>query len=192
MSWIKVIAYNDAGPSLKQAYDRVKGPDNYIDNVFLVHSLRPKTLIGHMSLYKNTIHNPNNTLPKWYLEAIGVYVSHLNGCNYCMAHHYEGFKRLYPGPEKASKYLFAVQENAIETFLEGKYLLGADYAKRLTLDLQSISESYINTLREGGFRDEEILELNQVVGYFNYGNRTALGLGVSTDGDILGSAPEDS
>ena len=105
MSWIKVISYDKAGTILRKAYDRVKGPNNYIDNVFLVHSLRPKTLLGHMHLYKNTIHNPKNSLPKWYLEAIGVFVSHLNGCHYCIAHHSEGFKRLYPDPAAVDQIL---------------------------------------------------------------------------------------
>lgn len=191
MSWIKVIKYADAGSALKKVYNRIKGPNNYIDNVFSIHSLRPRTLTAHMTLYKNTIHNPDNTLPKWYLEAIGVYVSHLNGCTYCVKHHSEGFKQLYPEPQKAELYLIAVKEDTIDTFFEGKFLLGLDYAWRLTLDLQSITEERIDLLRTGGFTDGEILELNQVVGYFNYGNRTARGLGVNTDGDILGPAPKE-
>jgi uncharacterized protein YciW len=56
--------------------------------------------------------------------------------------------------------------------------------------LKSITADYIHTLRQNGFNDGEILELNQVVGYFNYGNRTALGLGVNTIGDVLGVAPD--
>jgi uncharacterized peroxidase-related enzyme len=190
MSWIKIIEYKDAKPTLKKAYDRVKGPGDYIDNVFLVHSLRPRTLTGHMNLYKHTIHNPNNTLPKWYLEAIGVYVSHLNGCNYCEKHHGEGFKRLYPDQEKVNDYLLAVKNDTLDSFFEGKYLLGSHYAKLLTLNLKSITKDYINELRTVGFSDGEILELNQVVGYFNYGNRTVMGLGVNLDGDVLGVVPD--
>ncbi|MEL7222569.1 MAG: peroxidase-related enzyme [Bacteroidota bacterium] len=190
MSWIKTITYSNASAILKRVYDRVKGPGNYIDNVFLVHSLRPRTLKGHMSLYKNTIHNPNNSLPKWYLEAVGVYVSHLNGCDYCVAHHSEGFKRLYPDSEQALQFLKAVQEDRIADVFDGQYLLGMDYARRLTVELQSITQTYIESLKASGFSDGEILELNQVIGYFNYGNRTALGLGVSLNGDVLGVVPE--
>ena len=190
MSWIKTIAYDQASPRLKKAYDRVKGPENYIDNVFLVHSLRPNTLKAHWSLYKNTIHNPKNSLSKWYLEAIGVYVSHLNGCNYCIAHHSAGFLRLYPDSAEAKQYLEAVKGDATADFFEGKLSLGMDYARRLTIDMKSITEDYIQTLRDGGFSDGELLELNQVIGYFNYGNRTVLGLGVNTEGDLLYSGPD--
>lgn len=52
MSWIQTIDYFDADANLKQIYDRVKGPDNNVDNVLKIHSLRPHTLTGHMTLYK--------------------------------------------------------------------------------------------------------------------------------------------
>ena len=47
-------------------------------------------------------------------------------------------------------------------------------------------------LREAGFDDGEILELNQVSAYFAYANRTVLGLGITTAGDIIGLSPGDS
>ena len=34
--------------------------------------------------------------------------------------------------------------------------------------------------------DGEILEINQVCAYFNYSNRLLNGLGVTTEGDIVG------
>ena len=37
-----------------------------------------------------------------------------------------------------------------------------------------------------GIDDGQILEANQIIGYFNYANRCLNGLGVSTDGDIVG------
>ena len=40
--------------------------------------------------------------------------------------------------------------------------------------------------------DGEILEINQVCSYFAYANRTVLGLGVITKGDILGLSPNES
>jgi uncharacterized protein YciW len=50
----------------------------------------------------------------------------------------------------------------------------------------------IDDLRSAGFDDGEILELNQVTAYFAYANRTVLGLGIDTDGDIIGLSPGDS
>ena len=39
-------------------------------------------------------------------------------------------------------------------------------------------------LREAGWDDGEILEINQVCAYFAYANRTVLGLGCSTEGEM--------
>ena len=50
----------------------------------------------------------------------------------------------------------------------------------------------MESLRSVGFDDGEILEVNQLVSYFNYVNRTVVGLGVNTDGDILGLSPNES
>ncbi len=47
-------------------------------------------------------------------------------------------------------------------------------------------------MRAAGYDDGEILEINQVTAYFAYANRTVLGLGCSTDGDILGLSPNQS
>ena len=50
----------------------------------------------------------------------------------------------------------------------------------------------IKNLVEAGFTHGEVLEINQVSAYFNYANRTVLGLGINTEGDILGLSPNKS
>jgi len=192
MSWIKTIDYESAGSRLKKIYDRVKGPNNNVDNILLIHSLRPHSLVGHMTLYKNVLHNSNNTLPKWYLEAIGVYVSYLNKCDYCVEHHYAGFKRLYDNDAEAENFKQAVILDDLGGIFEDKYLAGCQYAKDLTLNHSDLKKDSIELLREKGFSDGEILEINQVASYFNYVNRTVVGLGVDTQGDIIGLSPNNS
>ena len=192
MSWIKTVSFENANHKLKRIYNKVKGPNNNIDNVLLIHSLRPHSLVGHMSLYKNVLHNSNNTLPKWYLEAIGVYVSFLNNCDYCVSHHFEGFKRLMNDDKKSEQFFKAVNNNSLETFFDEKYLLGIAYAQSLTLSLSSIQKSDIDDLKNSGFSEGEILEINQVTSYFNYANRTVVGLGVNTEGGVIGLSPNNS
>ena len=192
MSWIKIIGYKEAEGKLKKIYNRVKGPDDNVDNVLLVHSLRPHTLEGHMALYKNVLHNSGNSLPKSYLEAIGVYVSFLNKCDYCVQHHLSGYKRLVADQEIEMPLLESIRNNSIDTLFDGKYYSGLKYAEKITLQHDQITEDDIIELREVGFTDGEILEINQVASYFNYVNRMVVGLGVNTDGDILGLSPSSS
>jgi len=70
--------------------------------------------------------------------------------------------------------------------------MGLDYAKQLTLLPAAIENSIIKKMQDSGFSDGEILEVNQVTAYFNYANRTVLGLGVVTDGEALGLSPNNS
>lgn len=192
MSWIKEISYEEAEGRLKKIYDRVKGPNNNIDNVLSVHSLRPHTLLGHMTLYKNVLHNSNNTLPKWYLEVLGTYVSAINQCDYCVAHHSTGMRRLIADEPRSEAILESIRKDHFDNVLTSKEIAGLDYAKKLTLDLHNIQEADVSALRTAGLNDGEILEINQVISYFNYVNRTVLGLGVNTLGDIIGLSPNDS
>lgn len=192
MSWIKTIDYNQAEGKLKSLYKRVKGPDNNVDNVLKIHSLRPHTLEGHMVLYKAVLHHSGNTLPKWYLEALGCYVSHLNNCSYCLDHHFAGLQRLLNDNEKSNHFLEAVKNDSLDTFLAAKYASGAVYAKKLTLNVKEIVEEDFTQPKDSGFSEGEILEINQVVSYFNYVDRSVIGLGANTKGDILGLSPNQN
>ncbi|MDB4292770.1 peroxidase-related enzyme [Maribacter sp.] len=192
MSWIKTIDYDTADGKLKSLYKRVKGPDNNVDNVLKIHSLRPHTLEGHMVLYKAVLHHSGNALPKWYLEALGCYVSHLNNCAYCFEHHFAGLQRLLNDAEKSQQFLEAVQNDTLDSFFDVKFSSGVTYAKNLTLAVQDIIEADFSALKKSGFSEGEILEINQVTSYFNYVNRSVIGLGASTEGDILGLSPNQN
>ena len=66
------------------------------------------------------------------------------------------------------------------------------YVSRLTLSPGQITSGDVEKLRLAGLSDGEILEINQVASYFAYANRTVSGLGVSTDGEVLGLSPQVS
>jgi len=192
MAWINTVSYDDAEGDLKKLYDRIKGPDNNVDNIMLAHSLRPHSMQGHMTLYKYVLHHPRNTLSKAYLEAIGVYVSSLNNCEYCVEHHFAGLARLMGDSVRSNAIRKALESRNPENAFSGAELAGLRYASQLTLSPDVVSESDITALRDAGLEDGEILEINQVTAYFGYANRTVLGLGVGTAGDIIGLSPGDS
>ena len=191
MTWIATISYDDAEGALRELYDRIKGPDNNVDNIMLAHSLRPHTMEGHMALYKYVLHHPRNALPKSYLETIGVYVSILNACRYCIDHHYAGLLRLLKDDRRGADIRAALDANDPAAAFSGRDLAGLRYVEKLTTKPAALSAADIDALREAGFEDGEILEINQVTAYFAYANRTVLGLGINTDGDIIGLSPGD-
>lgn len=189
MSWINTITYEAATGKLKRLYDKVVGPNNALDHVMSIHSLRPHTLEGHMSLYKNTLHHSGNSFPKWYLELLGTYVSKLNQCEYCVTHHSVGIKRNLNDDVRFEMLTAALDRDSLETILEGKMKAGIGYAKMLTLNHAAVDKEYTESLRASGMDDGEILEINQVVCYFNYVNRMVVSLGVQLEKDNIGLSP---
>jgi len=192
MTWITTISYKEATGALKRLYERIKGPDDNVDNIMLAHSLRPHSMEGHMALYKYVLHHPRNKLPKSYLETIGVYVSMLNKCDYCADHHFAGLSRLLGDQDRASAIWKALLGGGLGEVFDAREVSGLKYAGKLTAAADEVSAADIEALRSAGFDDGEILEINQVTAYFAYANRTVLGLGINTEGDIIGLSPGDS
>ncbi|MBU2526439.1 MAG: peroxidase-related enzyme [Bacteroidetes bacterium] len=181
MGWIAGIPYHLATGKLKSIYDRIAGNTSKIDNVLTIHGLRPHTLEGHVSLYKNVLHHSGNTVAPWFLESIGTYVSLLNGCAYCVAHHSQGIKRHIDNAERYAEIMKAIRTQSLELAFNEKEVAAFYYAKKLTQQPAHMEPSDISTLKKLGWEEGEILEINQVTGYFNYANRTVLGLGVSLE-----------
>ena len=191
MPFIKVIHPDEATGRLQKIYGRVTGPGGQVDNVLQIHSLRPHTLEGHMGLYKAVLHHPRKSLAKWFLEAIGVRVSLLNDCSYCAKHHSAGMKRQMPGEqEKFEACLEQLGESQPGDPFTPAERAALAYAEKLTRKPGDIDEADIKAMHRAGLSDGQILEVNQVAAYFAYANRTVTGLGVHTEGEKLGLAPD--
>ena len=189
MPFIKTISFQNATGKLKKIYNRIKGPNDHIDHVLSIHSLRPHTLEGHMAMYKAVLHHTGNSLPKWYLEAIGTYISQLNSCDYCATHHAVGLKKNLRDDVKYEQIMDAMRSGNFEKILNEKELTGMSHAVKLTKDHTNITKTDIDKLREVGLTDGEILEINQVTCYFNYVNRMVVGLGVDLEDGNIGLSP---
>ncbi len=191
-AWIKMLQYDESTGYLRQLYDRVKGPGGAIDNVMKIHSLRPHTMEGHSALYKSVLHHVGNTMPVWFLECLGIYTSLSNKCDYSVSHHYAGLTRLLKDDAKARSIYQALVLAAPEKVFDGKELGLLRYVRKLTLEPQKMEEADVEAARKAGASDAEIFEANQVCAYFNYSNRLLNGLGVTTQGDVLGYSPPNS
>ncbi|WP_278920883.1 carboxymuconolactone decarboxylase family protein [Pseudophaeobacter profundi] len=193
MAWIKTVPFEEATGKLKTLYQRVTGPGNNVDNIMMAHSLRPHSMEGHMALYKNVLHHSGNKIPKWFLEVLGVWVSSLNNCGYCVEHHFSGLQRLLRDEERGLAIRAAIEARSpAQAPLDAAQQAALLYARKLTDAPASLVESDVEALRAVGYDDGEILEINQVSAYFAYANRTVLGLGCSTKGDELGLSPNNS
>ncbi len=185
-AWIRMIPLEEATGKLKEMYQRVTTPHGTVDNVMKAHSLRPHTMEGHLVLYKNVLHNPENTLPFWFLEVVASCVSMANNCDYSLTHHFANARRLINDEIKADAVWSSLTSQCWSPTFTLKESALLSYAHKLTLSVGKMEKKDIENLHKAGCDDGEILEVNQVCAYFNYSNRLLNGLGVTTQGDVIG------
>ena len=185
-AWIRMLSDEEAGGDLQEALALARTPHGTVDNVMRVHSLRPSTLRGHVALYRAALHDDANTLPAWLQECIATYVSILNDCPYSLANHWANARHLFGDDGRADRIEAALAARRPENAFEGRELALMRYAEKLTLRPGDMERADVDALVAAGLDDGEILEANQIVGYFNYVNRCLNGLGVTTEGDVVG------
>ena len=181
-----MIGDDEAGEALRAALDLARTPHGTVDNVMRVHSLRPSTLRGHVVLYRAVLHDDDNQLPAWLQETISSWVSILNDCPYSLANHWRNARYLIDDEERADAIERALHRRQPQQVFDGAELALMRYAEKLTLRPGAMEEDDVAVLRDAGLDDGRILEANQIIGYFNYVNRCLNGLGVTTDGDVVG------
>lgn len=189
-AWIEYAPENPANADLQAALELARTPHGTVDNVMRVHSLRPSTMVGHVKLYRSVLHDSANRLPTWLQETVGSYVSFLNSCDYSFSNHWKNAAHLLDDPARADLIEEAFRNRNLASAFSGRDLAVMEYAAKLTLRPADMVQGDVQALRDAGLDDGLILEVNQIVGYFSYANRLLNGLGVTTEGDIVGYYPD--
>jgi uncharacterized peroxidase-related enzyme len=172
-AWIRTIDEDEAQSELKTQYGDVERRRGRVSNVMKIHSLDPEAMRLHLDLYVHLMFG-KSALTRAQREMIAVAVSRGNGCAYCATHHGEALL--------AHVHDEALLENLKKGF-ESSSLTSKDrtmlrYAVKLTKTPVEVVESDIESLRQAGFADEDILRINLITSYFNFANRIVSGLGV--------------
>ena len=106
-------------------------------------------------------------------------VSASNECEYCVNHHVDSLRNFVDEEETLNMLATA---DGLETF-EPRLSNIVRYAEKLTTAPGAMTESDLGELRAEGLSDKDILDLTLIVGYFNFVNRVAVGLGVDFSDD---------
>jgi len=188
MAYIEIVPEDRAGGKLAELYRRFGNPDGTVDNVLRVHSLNPESLEAHCAVYVQSMHRPG-PLSRAEREIVGVVVSVINGCGYCRDHHASGLERLLPDDRKA----VAAQVKVGDwSGLSPRERSMSEYAAKLTRNPASMTRSDVDTLRDAGLTDREVLDVAQAAAYFAYANRIVLGLGAELEEGGIGQWPENA
>lgn len=178
MSWIRVVNEEEADEALRKAYGRVKGSRGKVSNILGVHSLHPAAMAAHLDLYTAIMFGPSG-VSREEREAIATAVSGANRCPYCVAHHAEALHHYWKDRERVEDFVARPRSASLPPRLRAL----VDYALKLTEHPAEMGERDVETLREHGLSDGDVLSVNLIASYFNFVNRIALGLGVEQSPD---------
>lgn len=139
----------------------------FINNLFKILPLNAKQYIGFLN-FKASLFTPETCyLSNADKEMIGIVVSSINCCSYCLTTHGDALRGYTGDPEWCDK----VSYNYRSAEMTPKQRALCDYAWFVTKYPQEIDKEQIEKLRAVGFNDHEILEAAYVAGFFNYTNR---------------------
>jgi len=186
MAWIDEVDVGDADGKLETLYAELIKKRGKISNILKVHSLNPDAMGNHLDLYMTMMFGKSG-LSRAEREAIAVVVSANNDCAYCVNHHAEAMRRYIKEEETLEMLMMA---DGLET-LEPRLSNIVRHAEKLTSAPSAMTESDLGELRAVGLSDRDILDLTLIVGYFNFVNRIALGLGVEFSAEEMGGYRDD-
>ena len=178
MAWIEETPEEDATGELSEIYMDLRQHSRRISNVIKAHSLHPHAMRTHLDLYKHLLYG-DSSLSRAERETLAVAVSAMNNDSYNITHHGEALSKYKADNARLRKML--VDYEFLD--LPDRTAKMLTYAVKLTMSPKEISQDDITELRQVGFEDRQILDINLVTSYFNLLNRVTLGLGVTLDNE---------
>ncbi|MCP4228924.1 MAG: peroxidase-related enzyme [bacterium] len=173
MPWIKTLDEDSAEGELADLYAEIIEKRKKLSNIMTVQSLNPVAMRAHIDLYMSLMFSAGG-LSRALRELIGVAVSSANECSYCISHHAAALAFYWKDRQKVER--FAANPGTFELPTQSR--AAVDYAIKLTESPNGVNQEDVRELREAGFDDEDILNINLITSYFNFVNRIVMGLGV--------------
>ena len=180
MSWIKTVDRPNGNKSLRDTFDKIRESRGKISNIMKAQSLLPDALENHLNLYQSLMFG-ESSLKVAEREMIALVVSASNNCAYSVSHVADALAH-YEKDNNRMKEIIAGRQFLGMTDRQAKMLR---YATKLTQQPDKMCEGDIQTLRDAGLTDREILEVNMLTAYFNFSNRIACGLGVEFNNEEI-------
>jgi uncharacterized peroxidase-related enzyme len=144
-----------------------------IPNVLRAYSVNPEKFRNFCAFYNHLMLDEETTnISKLEREMIAVCVSSANRCYYCLVAHGHAVRQLSGDPELGE--MLVMNYRVAELNQRHRNML--DFVWKLTLTPHDISEDNRQALRDAGFSNQDIFDICDVAGFFNYTNRMAHGL----------------
>jgi uncharacterized peroxidase-related enzyme len=173
--WISSISEDEAEGPLRESYERQARALGHPTDLTRAGSLYPQLVAARLDLYAATERCPSS-LTAHQRNLISFVTSALNGTPHCMSQ--VTIKLRETGLDDDEIAALATDPAAVELAPADRAVV--DYAAKLTRHPATMSRADVEALRNVGFDDLAILDINAQCAHLNYVNRVANGLGIDT------------
>lgn len=175
-SWLNLPAEDDMEKDV-QALVTMFGGDNWARAL----TIAPNSMRRFTDFIQSFFAEDGTDLSLRDREILAVAVSRANGCGYCVAHHSFNLGEIIS--DKTEAYKFALEPRFAD--LSKRDLAMVEFAEKVTKSPNQIREADIEELRQHEISDQNIAEILETVGYFNFANRMFLALGCPIDDRVV-------
>ncbi len=164
---------DDLPDDIREYFDICTEKLGLIPNVLSAYSVNVEKFRTFTAFYNQLMLDEEVCrLSKLEREMIAVVVSSANHCYYCLIAHGQAVRQLSGDPQLGEMMVTNYRVAELEPRLRAML----DYAWKLTLTPHDIDGADRKALKDAGFSDQDIFDINDVAAFFNYTNRMAQGL----------------
>ena len=169
MARLSYIEMEQASAEVKEIYQKTLGGKPGSVQKLLAH--RPEVLKNFLSFYGSV----GRGLERRLYELVYIRVSIINRCGYCMQHHIASSKRT-----GLTKQDWQLLRDGNYSGFSAKEQAALKFAEKLTRELHNVNDADIDELKKH-FPEEQILDLDVLVGLVNLTNRLTDPLGADLE-----------
>lgn len=174
LSWLDLAEAPLHGEVL-EIIERTAASVGHRRNAQRVLAHNPPLLIGQDALSRALNQPAESGLTPRERELIAVVVSAENRCAPCLFAHAATLRRLTGD----AVWVAQLEVNYRHAALTERERALADYARQITQAPYAIASQDLNTLRQAGLSERDILDAAGIASYFNYSNRLNSALGIA-------------
>jgi uncharacterized peroxidase-related enzyme len=169
ISRFPVPELNALPEDIRQVILAVQEKAGFVPNVFLTLAHRPAEFRAFFAYHDALMLKESGNLTKADREMIVTATSAKNGCLYCVVAHGALLRIYSKNPLVADQ----VAVNHLKADITPRQKAMLDFAVKICVDSQSVTESDYAALRAHGFDDEDIWDIASITAFFGLSNRMA-------------------
>lgn len=175
-TWIKTPSENEMSDDVRELVNTFGG-DNWVRAL----SAAPKSMVRFTDFIKSFFAENGTDISLRDRELVAIAVSRANGCGYCVGHHAANLAEIIG--DKAEAYRFVLEPRFAS--LSARDMAMVAFVEKVTLTPSHVREEDLEELRSHDISEQNIVEILETAGYFNFANRMFLALGCQIDDRVV-------